>query len=290
MFADEDKILQLPCWNGQVAIAPLNGGLSNSNYLVTDANGKHVVRFGKDYPFHHVFRDREVMVARAAHGAGFAPAVKYAAPGVMVTAFVDGKTLSSHDVKADAARIGDVIRDFHVLMPERVSGPGFMFWVFHVIRDYAQTLGHAELGALLAQAREFEAAQIPLPIIFGHNDLLPANFIDDGKKLWLIDFEYAGFGTAMFDLAGVSSNADMNADQSAQLLAAYFGASPDAKMLQSFAAMECASLLRETLWARVSGLFLAAPGVDYNAYAEDNLTRYGLALDRYQSQYGNIAL
>ena len=69
---------------------------------------------------------------------------------------------------------------------------------------------------------------MPLPIVFGHNDLLPANFLDDGKRLWLIDFEYAGFNTAMFDLAGAASNAGMTAAESDELLAAYFGATPDA--------------------------------------------------------------
>jgi thiamine kinase-like enzyme len=288
MSTDDDKIHRLTCWNGTITISPLSGGLSNANYLVTDASGKHVVRFGRDYPFHHVFREREVMVARAAQAAGFAPAVEYAEAGVMVTAFVDGQTFSGEDVKRNAGRTGQLMRQFHEAMPQYVSGPGFMFWVFHVIRDYAQTLKSADLGAFLVQSSAFESAQVPLPIVFGHHDLLPANFIDDGTKLWLIDFEYAGFGTAMFDLAGASSNAQMNVDEQMRLLEAYFGIKPNAVVLKSFAAMECASLLRETLWAKVSGLFLAAPGVDYDAYAKDNLTRYTAALDHYQTRYGKI--
>jgi thiamine kinase-like enzyme len=290
VMSDADKIMGLPCWNGRVDIALLGGGLSNANFLVRDAGGQHVVRFGVDYPFHHVTRLRELMVARAAHAAGFAPAVEYAEAGVMVTAFVNGRTFSADDVKANAARIGTLMRAFHREMPQRISGQGFMFWVFHVIRDYAKTLRLPDHEPLLLQAMVFEAAQVPLPIIFGHNDLLPANFLDDGGRLWLIDFEYAGFGTAMFDLAGVSSNAQMNGDEQMQLLFAYFGAKPEAAVMKSFAAMECASLLRETLWARVSGLFLAAPGVDYGAYAEDNLNRYMTALEAYQLQYGKTDL
>ena len=88
----EDRIRALPCWNGSVDIAPLPGGLSNANYLVKDAAGRHVVRLGQDYPFHHVFRDREVMTSRAAHEAGFAPAVRYSEPGIMVTEFLGAKT------------------------------------------------------------------------------------------------------------------------------------------------------------------------------------------------------
>jgi thiamine kinase-like enzyme len=284
---DDDKIKQLPCWNGSITITPLAGGLSNVNYRVEDAAGHHVVRFGVDYPFHHVFREREVMVARAAHAAGLAPGVHYAAPGVMVSEFIDARTFGAADVKANAERVGRLISEFHRAMPAFVSGPGFMFWPFHVIRDYVRTL-RQDHSQFLVEAAHFEAAQVALPIVFGHHDLLPANILDDGTKLWLIDFEYAGFGTAMFDLAGASSNAGMDADERTRLLMAYFGAKPDEAVLQSFAAMECASLLRETLWAKVSGLFLAAPGVDYEAYATDNLTRYTAALELYQSRYGKI--
>jgi thiamine kinase-like enzyme len=294
MSSFEDKIRKLPCWNGSITIAQLAGGLSNVNFTVQDADGSHVVRIGKDYPFHHVFREREAMVARAAHAAGFGPRVEYVEAGVMVVERLEAKTLDAADVKARAAKIGTLLRLFHKAMPQHVSGAGFMFWVFHVIRDYVATLRDAQshddalLDGFLRDAAALEMVQMALPIVFGHHDLLPANFLDDGKKLWLIDYEYAGFGTAMFDLAGVSSNALMTADESNVLLRSYFGEKPDAVVLQSFAAMECASLLRETLWAMVSGLYLAAPGVDYGAYTTENLQRYVAALDRYQMTYGKL--
>jgi thiamine kinase-like enzyme len=294
MKSEEVKIHGLPCWNGAIEISALKGGLSNTNYLVSDANGKHVVRFGVDYPFHHVSRAQEVMVARAAHAAGFAPAVEYSETGVMVTQYLGAKTYEASDVKSNAARIGKLIRNFHFAMPKHVTGAAQVFWVFHVIRDYINTLNKAgslhqqKFATFQNQAEALENAQQPLPIVFGHHDFLPANFLDDGEKIWLIDFEYAGYGTAMFDLAGTSSNAQMNMEEQQDLLVAYFGKAPDAKLQKSFAAMECASLLRETLWAMVSGLFLAAPGVDYDAYTIENLQRYQDSLEAYQNQYGKI--
>jgi thiamine kinase-like enzyme len=294
MGVDDDKIRALPCWNGAVEIAPLHGGLSNANYLVHDANGKHVVRFGKDYPFHHVLREREVMVARAADHAGFAPKLEYASSGVMVTQYLGAKTYNAEDVRKNPERIAKLLRNFHTLMANRVSGPGFIFWAFHVNRDYAITLRanntrHLSLlDDMMRHNAALEKAQSPHPIIFGHHDLLPANFLDDGKKLWLIDFEYAGFGTAMFDLAGAASNSQMTDDQSTTLLEAYLGAKPDAAFRQSFAAMHCASLLRETLWAMTSEIFLNAPGVDYGAYVSDNLALYQKSINHYQSVYGTL--
>jgi hypothetical protein len=60
-------------------------------------------------------------------------------------------------------------------------------------------------------------------------------------------------------------------------------------LLHAYEAMECASLLRETLWAMVSSLFLAAPGVDYDAYTMENLNRYSMMLEAYQSQFGKLS-
>jgi thiamine kinase-like enzyme len=291
-MTDEDRIKALPCWNGAIDIAPLGGGLSNANYVVRDRNGKHAVRLGADYPFHHVSREREVMVARAAHRAGFAPDVEYADEGAMVTAFLEAKTFTAADVRHRTGDIALLLRRFHAEMAQHVSGTAVMFWVFHVIRDYVRILRNERaaeperLDGFLAVARHLEAVRISMPIVFGHHDLLPANFLDDGERLWLIDFEYAGFGTAMFDLAGVSSHAGLSGHEQQGFLRAYLGHGPDAPFLKAFAAMECASLLRETLWALVSGLYLAAPGVDYGAYAFENQTRFEAALDHYQAQYG----
>ena len=166
----QDRIRALPIWRGAITIAPLKGGLSNESWLVSDGAGRHVVRFGKDFPFHHVLREREMMTARAAHAAGFAPEVHYSEPGVMVTAFLGAKTYGADDVRANVGRIAGWCARFHDEMPQHVSGAGFMFWPFHVIRDYARTLeagdsrmAHA-LPGYLALADELERAQTPLPV------------------------------------------------------------------------------------------------------------------------------
>lgn len=291
-----DRIAALPCWAGEISAVPLTGGLSNESWKVTDGAGAHVVRFGADFPFHHVSRVNEVMAARAAHAAGFAPEVEFAAPGVMVSAFLEARTWGEAEVRSDPARVGRFLRDFHARMPGEVSGPGAIFWVFHVIRDYARMLTAkgsrfaADLPRLVRVAAAMEAAQVALPVVYGHHDLLPANFLEDAAgRIWLIDYEYAGFGTAMFDLAGAASNAGMGAEEAQALLAAYFGAAPDAATLRAFDAMQCASLAREAMWAMVSEIFLAAPGADYDAHARDYLGRLDAALDRYQSLYGKLA-
>ena len=285
-----DEIAALPCWQGTPRGEPMAGGLSNAIWKVTDDAGAHVVRFGRDYPFHHVDRAREAMVTRAAHAAGFGPAVHYTAPGVMVTAFLGARTWGADDVRANAWRIGTLLRRFHTEMPARIEGAAFLFWPFHVVRDYLRQLSgvlpagdHARWQALNAA---LEGTQPPLPLIFGHNDLLPANILDDGTRLWLIDYEYAGFGTALFDLAGAASNAGMRGEGADEMLTAYFGAPTDATLMRAFDAMQVASLLREMLWAHVSAQHLSAPGVDYTTYAAENRARLDAALDLFQSRHG----
>ena len=288
----EERIGAIPIWRGSISWQPLKGGLSNESFTVEDETGKYVVRFGSDFPFHHVFRDREIMATRAAYAAGFAPELVYAEPGTMVSRFIEARTCTALDMREQIRRVVETIRRFHREMGKHVSGPGFMFWVFHVIRDYASTLrdGNSrmtgELDGYIALAEELEAAQVALPIVYGHHDLLPANFMDDGERLWLIDFEYAGFSTPMFDLAGIASNAEFSPDEAGTLLEVYFGAPPDAALRKSHAAMQCASLLREAMWSMVSELYLNAPGADYVSYTNDNLELLSKALDQYRTDFG----
>jgi thiamine kinase-like enzyme len=189
------RIEAIPYWTAAVSWEPLEGGLSNESFIVKHGGEKFVVRFGKDYPFHHVSREREVMIAKAAYLAGFAPELVFAGPGVMISRYLEARTYTSVDVQANIPIIATTVRRFHSTMMEHISGAGFMFWVFHVIREYARTLTKgnsrmiAHLPAYLELAREMEAAQIALPIVFGHHDFLPANFLDDGERLWIIDFE-----------------------------------------------------------------------------------------------------
>jgi thiamine kinase-like enzyme len=283
----EARVRALACWRGEIEVEPLQGGLSNASFRVRDDEGLWVARIGRDFPFHHVSREREAAASRSAHAAGFSPQVRYSGDGVLVSAFVQGQTLDAQGARARLDRIVALVAALHAEMPRRVRGPPTMFWVFHVIRDYFDTLaagGHAfaaEAARLAPVVDALEAAQVPAPIVFGHHDLLPANLIDDGVKLWLIDWEYAAFGTPLFDLANLADNAGFSPQEESRLLGLYFRREPDAALLHAFEAMKVASALRESLWAFVSELHLAAPGADYAAYGQTCLARFETALAAY---------
>lgn len=267
-----ERLARLPCWQGEVSLAPLTGGLTNLSFVADDGGEKFVVRCGGDIPVHHVFRDRERAASRAAFEAGLSPEVIHVEPGITVMRFIAGRTFGETDMREQLARIVPLLKTCHEEVGRRLQGPANMFWVFHVIRDYVRA-ANADTK-YLAIADALERRQVPLPIVFGHHDLLPGNFMDDGRRLWLIDWEYGGFGTAMFDLANLSSNGQFDASQDETLLAGYFGRAVGPELRGAFAAMKAASALREALWAMVSDVHLETPGVDYRAHAHEYLRRF----------------
>jgi thiamine kinase-like enzyme len=267
-----DKAAHLACWRGPVELQPLKGGLTNISFVATCRGEKFVVRCGVDIPVHHVFRDRERAASVAAFEAGLSPEIVHVEPGITVLRFIDGRTLGEDDLRANIGRLVPLLKDCHAKVGRHVRGPVNAFWVFHVIRDYVALLDADRRYRDVAD--RLEQVQVPLPIVFGHHDLLPGNFIDDGRKIWLIDWEYGGFGTAMFDLANLSSNGGFGAAEDAALLDAYFEGRVGDDLRRAFDAMKAASALREALWAMVSDVHLRTPGIDYQAHARDYLARF----------------
>jgi thiamine kinase-like enzyme len=278
-------IAGLSCWHGPVDPEPVAGGITNTNFSVVDQGRRYFVRIGNDIPVHGILRVNELAANRAAHAAGVTPAVIHAEPGALVLEFVDGHTFSPADVRdpQNLDRIVDILKRCHRGVPEYLRGAAAMFWVFHVVRDYAHTLTvgnsrHASrLPDLIGTAARLEKALGPVDIVFGHNDLLATNFIDDGKRLWLVDWEYAGFNTPLFDLAGLASNNEFPADLRLRLIETYFGRRADDELSRRFGVMTAASLLRETMWSMVSEIH-STIDFDYAAYTATNLARFESAL------------
>ena len=103
-----------------------------------------------------------------------------------------------------------------------------------------------------AQAERLERAVGPIELVFGHNDLLAANFIDDGERLWLVDWDYAGFNSPLFDLGGLASNSEMPPEMPRRCSKLISSGRVADELRYRFAAMNAASLLRETMWSMVS--------------------------------------
>lgn len=282
-----ERVARLSCWSGRVEPEILKGGITNANFLVRDRGERFVVRLAEDIPVHGIMRFNELAASRAAHAAGLSPEVVYSEPGAIVLRYIDGRTLTPGDVRMPATieRIVGLIKRVHTEIPRHLRGPALIFWVFHVIRDYAASLrelGSPHVGrlpALLDHAERLEREVGAIELVYGHNDLLASNLIDDGNRLWLIDWDYAGFNSPLFDLGGLASNNELSPEQEACVLERYFGRRDD-DLAHRFAAMKCASLLREALWSMVSER-ISKIDFDYAAYTTLNL-------ERFSSSYGAL--
>lgn len=283
-----ERVRALPIWRGAVEVAPLGGGITNVNFVVQDRERRAVVRIGDDIPVHQIMRFNELAASRAAFAAGVSPEVLYHTPGVLVIDFIEARTMAAADLQDDLmlSQALDLVARAHREMPGHLRGPALVFWVFQVIRDYAATLREGQsahlglLPGLLAQSARLEAAVGPVDLVFGHNDLLPANFLHDGTRMWLIDWDYAGFNSPLFDLGGLAANNGLSDAQEAWMLEAYFGR-VDGGLWRRYRAMKAAAALREAMWSMVSEIH-SELDFDFAGYTADNLVTFAASYDAFE--------
>jgi len=281
----ENKIKSLPIWKNLENIEPLAGGITNLNFLVSDSGSKSVVRLGSDIPEHLVYRSNEIIVSEAAYQIGVSPKLIYNEPGVLVLEFIESKTLEPKTVRENLNKIVPIIRKIHDEIPNKLSGQPQIFWVFYVIKYYSNYLlnnnsSHISLiPSLLKKAEKLEKLSSPREIVFGHNDLLAANFLDDGSKIWVVDWEYGGFNDPLFDIGGLSSNNDLDENLESEVLEMYFKEKPSKDLIIKYNAMKTASLLRETMWSMVSEI-TSKIEFNYAEYTSDNLKKFEESFDK----------
>ncbi len=260
----------------ELSVSMLPGGLSNTNYLVEADGERFVVRIGcENAAALGIDRTREEQAARLAHAAGFAPeVVVFTQPeGHSVVRFLpDARPPSIAEfVEPDMiARVAQRLRDVHAL--PRIEGRFDPFVVidrWSEILDRRATPRPERLGALLELvdvARRERPAVSDTGAVLCHNDPYHLNFLDDGD-LWLIDWEYAGMGDPMYDLAGVGLNLDTGGK--AVLLDAYYGEAT-ARLHRDLDLLIPVFLCWNTMWClvQVEG---AAVEFDFYQMAEDYL-------------------
>ena len=271
----------LNCWEQTIHCEPLEGGITNRNFLVEHSNEKFFVRLGVDIPEHGVYRFNELAASRAAHKCGISPEVVYAETGAMVLRFINGKTLEPENLRniSTLKKVVPLLKTCHQQMPLYLPGSSLIFWVFQVIRGYVNTLKESKsrmikkLSRFLEINHELEKTIGTIDLCYGHNDLLSGNFIEDNNRLWLVDWDYAGFNSPLFDLANLASNNEYAEGLERELLEMYFENEVSDDLWKRYFAMKCASLLRESMWSMVSEIY-STLDFDYVQYTAENLERF----------------
>jgi thiamine kinase-like enzyme len=273
----DDKVVRRVWPDGNSTFEVLGGGITNHNLKVSRPDGTFVLRIaGKDTELLGIDRAVELEATRAAAAVGVGPEVVdvIEPEGWLVTRFVEGEIPPLERMREPATlrRVAATLRAVHSGPPVRGR-----FNAFRVVEEYRTTAYErgAEMPAGYVAARQvarrIEHIRRAAPERPCHNDLLNANFIDDGYRLRIVDWEYAGMGDVFFDLANFSVNHGLDEDSRDTLLEAYFGAArpADRRVLEL---MRFMSDFREAMWGVVQAA-VSDLDFDFASYADEHFER-----------------
>ncbi|MCI0555684.1 MAG: phosphotransferase family protein [Anaerolineae bacterium] len=284
----EDVVTRIPDWkNKQITIAPLSGGLTNSNFKVEVDGMPYFVRVpGASTELLAVNRDNEYHNSKAAHEAGVGPKVIYHLPeyDVMVLEFLNGKTMSKDSLNKGGmpTRMAQAIKKLN-------AGPRFLLdfnmfrlteYYLSLCRDRAIKIPDGYLDRLPTIARIERAMNVnPLDAVPCNNDLLAENYIDDGKQLWLIDYEYSGNNDPTFELGNTCQEMQFSNSQISEVCAAYFGeATPN-----MIARMKLNMIMSDVGWGLWAAIQAKISTIDFDFWGWA-IERWGRAVEKMDSR------
>jgi thiamine kinase-like enzyme len=264
------------------SVVQLDGGITNRNFRVKFGGTDYVVRLpGKRTTLLGIDRQAECIANKAAAELGIAPRVAalLEEPSCLVTAFIQGREMTGEELRTPEM-IAEVASDLRMLHDSGTELPS-TFDPFELVESYAET-GRQHGSEVpdgyddaLDAARAIKAAvdgqpdHQPVP---AHNDLLTANFLRNGGRIQLIDWEYAGMGDRWFDLGNFAANNELAEEQEEQLLEAYFGEPPDDRRRATLKLFRFMSDFREGMWGVVQA-GVSELDFDFREYAQKHFDR-----------------
>jgi thiamine kinase-like enzyme len=282
----EQVIAAIPAWAGRVVTAErIQAGLTNSNWrLMVDGTPFFVRIPGADTDLLAVDRGNEIFNTGAAARAGVAPRVVQTVPewDVFVLEWLDARTMSNETLRAAGmpTRIAAALRQLH-------AGPRFRddFDMFRVAERYLTLVDErgipipAGYREHLVQIPRIEAALAVQPpaTVPCHNDLLAENYLEDGARLWLVDWEYSGNNDPAFELGNTAQELGYDDAQVEELCTAYFG-DVTASRLARMRLQMIMSDVGWTLWAAIQAR-ISTIDYDFTGWAEERWGRAQTALD-----------
>ena len=265
----EEVAGRISAWHGkQIAIHPLVGGLTNSNYRVQVDDTSYVVRIpGQSTELLAVDRTNEHHNTRAAAAAGVgAGVVHYLADcTVMVLAFIPGETMSIAALQQPGmpARMAAALKKLH-------AGPRFLkdFNMFRLTDFYLQIAAERGIRIPPNYPQRMEAVQQieralaakPSATVPCHNDLLAENYIDDGSQLWIVDYEYSGNNDPCFELGNTCQEQQFDTPRIEALCSAYFGSARPDKL----ARMQLNMIMSDVGWTLWAAIQASISGIDFD--------------------------
>jgi thiamine kinase-like enzyme len=248
---DEVKVLR-----NRTDIRELSGGLTNRNLYVESSSGKYVARISSNSSeLLSIDRDSEFNNSKLAAEVGIGAEVfdYLHGRGLLVISYIEGKTLVNADVAQNLGRIASSVRQLH--SAQRFDRDFNMFEIQQRYLGIVQEKGFRLPDGYLELSNVFDDVKRAFEVnddgtVPCNNDLLPANFIDDGEKIWLIDYEYSGNNDACFELGNIWSEADLPFDALEVLVNEYYQSSRPDKLARAWLYCQLAKY-GWTLWASI---------------------------------------
>lgn len=276
---------KIPRLRSRSAMSELSGGLTNRNLLLTTDSGKYVARISSnDSSLLSIDRDAEYENSKRVAESGIGAPVFDFLPGqgLLVIGYIPGQTCGAEDVSQNLGRIAESCRRLHA--SERFVNNFDMFKVqaryLTVVQEHGFRLPNryrdyeAHIGRIAKALAVLDEGTVPC-----NNDLLPGNFIDDGKKIWVIDYEYSGNNDACFELGNIWAEAFLDLEKLEELVTAYYGASRPEKYARAW----LFALLAKygwTLWASIQS---SASSIDFDFW-EWGMHKYDEAESAFRSE------
>tara|TARA_Y100000590_G_scaffold449605_1_gene588021 strand:- start:132 stop:1016 length:885 start_codon:yes stop_codon:yes gene_type:complete len=282
----KDRLHYLPIWKGDIVLKQLNGGMNNITYYIADNNNEYVAKLGGDLVDFHISRAHEIKATNAAFKANIAPNVVYYEDGITVFNYIKSSHLSSYEMrkKEIMKKIISLIKIVHSNVKVFYDKPTTISWYFELINKSIYILKKNKnsdqkiLDGFLKDLNYFVNSVGDHNIVFTHNDFVSSNILNDGNKLWLIDWEYSGYNFDLVDLANLSKNNLFSEEQDIFILEEYYESKKEENiLLKNFNAFKCIALLREVLWSMTAEI-KSKIEYDYKSYTENVLNKYNLQL------------
>ena len=283
----EECVAKVDDWKGRnISIQQISGGLTNTNYKIIVDEKQFFARVpGASTDLLAIDRNNEVHNTKAAANAGVAPKVLHHFPDhhVMIIEFLEGKTMSKDSLNQPGmpSRMAQSIKRLH-------AGERFLtdFNMFRLTEYYLRLC--RERGFKIPEGypermptvNEIEKAMSvkPLATVPCNNDLLAENYIDDGKQLWLIDYEYSGNNDPTFELGNTCQEMQFNDNQIKEVCAAYFGeATP-----QLIARMKLNMIMSDVGWGLWAAIQASISTIEFDFWGWA-LERWGRAVEKMDS-------
>jgi thiamine kinase-like enzyme len=286
-----ERFNKIALLKARTSIKELSGGLTNRNFLIETPENKYVARVSSNSSsLLSINRESEFINTTIAGKGGVGAEVLDYIPGegLLLISYISGKTFGADDVAANLPRIATSLRNLHALEPFDHE-----FNMFNTQSNYLKIVkeqgfrvpdGYVDFEPMVAQIKKaFEVLFEGL--VPCNNDLLPGNFIDDGTKIWLIDYEYSGNNDACFEIGNVWAEAFQPIEALEELVTAYYGAHRPDKVARAWLWALMAKY-GWTLWASIQD---SVSEIEFDFW-EWGMSKYDLARSEFTSEYFKKAL